>query len=112
MVSDSLPPSGSSTRTNGAPPAFDPLPSADLARLLAHLDQRLATVEQLLTHVAINQTNGQQQVMVKDVPMSFGAMVTFMVKWALAAVPAAIILLALWAFLALLFGSTLEVLLR
>ncbi|MBK3797540.1 hypothetical protein CXF92_18525 [Pseudomonas sp. Choline-3u-10] len=39
---------------------------------------------------------GAQPVVVVDVNMSFGAMVRFMVKWALAAVPAAIILVILF----------------
>lgn len=39
---------------------------------------------------------GAQAVVVVDVNMSFGAMVRFMVKWAIATVPAAIILIILF----------------
>ena len=89
MLPDTLPPAGSSTRTNGAPPA--PLDAAQLAYIVQmqnYMGQRLAALEQLLTQMSINQTNGQQQVLVKDVSMSFWSMVIFMVKWALASIPA------------------------
>lgn len=45
----------------------------------------------------------QQEVIVTDIRMSFGSMVVFMVKWAFASIPAAIILFVLgtmmWSFL-------------
>ena len=34
----------------------------------------------------------RQEVVIKDIEMSFSSMVTFMVKWAIATIPAAIIL--------------------
>jgi CHASE2 domain-containing sensor protein len=38
-----------------------------------------------------------QRVVVRDIQMSFGSMVVFMVKWAIAAIPALIILIVLGA---------------
>jgi len=37
------------------------------------------------------------QVVVTDIRMSFGFMVVFMVKWAIAAIPAVLIFVVLWA---------------
>ena len=34
----------------------------------------------------------RQEVVIKDIEMSFGAMIRFMVKWAIASIPAAIII--------------------
>jgi hypothetical protein len=39
----------------------------------------------------------RQQVIVTDVRMPFGSMVVFMVKWAIAAIPAFMILAFIWA---------------
>lgn len=38
----------------------------------------------------------KQEVVVTDIQMPFGSMVVFMVKWAIAAIPAAIILFVLF----------------
>jgi len=38
---------------------------------------------------------GKQEVIVTDISMSFGSMVVFMVKWAIASIPAAMILFLL-----------------
>ena len=94
MLPDTLPPASQTTRTNGAPPpaAFDAAQLAYIIQMQTYMGQRLAALEQLLTHLALNQTNGQQQVLVKDVSMSFWSMVIFMVKWALASIPAVAIL--------------------
>jgi len=47
----------------------------------------------------------RQEVVVKDISMSFGSMVAFMVKWALASIPALIILMILGAiFWAVIWG--------
>jgi predicted amidophosphoribosyltransferase len=46
-----------------------------------------------------------QRVAVVDVDMPFGSMVTFMVKWSLAAIPALLILLAVAFVVGLLFGG-------
>ena len=47
----------------------------------------------------------KQEVIVNDIQMSFGSMISFMVKWAIAAIPAMIILwLIAIIFLALLRG--------
>lgn len=48
---------------------------------------------------------GKQEVIVTDIRMSFGSMVLFMVKWAIASIPAAIILFVLGTLMwSLLFG--------
>ena len=44
---------------------------------------------------------------VKDIDMSIGAMCRFMLKWAIAAIPAALILGFLFLFLGILFGGIL-----
>ncbi len=48
-----------------------------------------------------------QVVIVKDIDMSIGAMCLFMLKWAIAAIPAALILGFLFLFLGILFGGIL-----
>jgi hypothetical protein len=47
----------------------------------------------------------KQKVVVTDVHIPFGSMVSLMVKWSLAAIPAAIILFLIYMVLAALFGS-------
>ena len=58
--------------------------------------------------VGVAATPGSQAVTVVDVRMPFGSMVVFMIKWALAAVPAifilSIIMAAMTGLLSLLFG--------
>jgi len=51
-----------------------------------------------------------QKVRVIDLDMPFGSMVVFMVKWAIAAIPAFIILMVIGFLLSLIFGSVLAVL--
>lgn len=46
-----------------------------------------------------------ERVMVTDVRMSFWSMVVFMVKWAIASIPAFFILGIIWFLVAALFGS-------
>ena len=46
-----------------------------------------------------------QQVIVTDIHMPFGSMVGFMVKWAIASIPAVIILFLLGVILSAIFGS-------
>ena len=41
----------------------------------------------------------KQEVEITDIRMRFGSMVVFMVKWALASIPALIIVVVLWALL-------------
>ena len=56
-------------------------------------------------------TNGtpRQEIAVTDIDMPFGSMIKFMVKWAIASIPALIILMVLgavaWAVLLGFFGS-------
>ena len=93
MVPDTLPPATRTTDSNGKPPpALDAAQLAYIVQMQTYMGQRLAALEQLLTQMALNQTNGQQQVLVRDVSMSFWSMVIFMVKWSLAAIPAIVIL--------------------
>ena len=47
----------------------------------------------------------KQEVVVTDISMSFGSMVIFMVKWAIATIPAMIILFGIGAVLTTLFSS-------
>ena len=47
----------------------------------------------------------QSEVTIVDVKMPFGSMVVFMVKAAIAAIPAVIILAAIFAVLGLIFGG-------
>ncbi|MBL8984108.1 MAG: hypothetical protein JNL26_18120 [Gemmatimonadetes bacterium] len=46
-----------------------------------------------------------QSVQVVDIKMSFGSMVVFMVKWSLASIPAMIILILIFALIALLLST-------
>ena len=46
-----------------------------------------------------------QNVIVRDIHMSFGAMVAFMIKWAIAAIPAMLILGVAAAIVAAVFGG-------
>jgi hypothetical protein len=49
--------------------------------------------------------DNRREVVVMDISMPFGSMVVFMVKWAIAAIPAMIILGVLWGLLmAFFFG--------
>ena len=52
----------------------------------------------------MNETRETTPVVVNDFNMPFGSMVGFMVKWAIASIPAAIILL----FVAIVFGGLLK----
>lgn len=53
----------------------------------------------------------RNEVVVKDIQMNFGSMVVFMLKWALAAIPAALILgfasVLIFAVLSAVFGAAL-----
>lgn len=46
-----------------------------------------------------------QEVVVKDIQMSFGSMVVFMIKWSIAAIPAMLILGLIGGFIGLIFGG-------
>jgi RNA polymerase subunit RPABC4/transcription elongation factor Spt4 len=51
-------------------------------------------------------------VVIKDFDMPFGSMVSFMVKWAIAAIPAVIILFVIFGFLGAIMGGFFASLLR
>jgi hypothetical protein len=46
-----------------------------------------------------------QEVVVKDIKMSFGSMVIFMIKWSIAAIPAMMILGLIGLFFGAIFGG-------
>ncbi len=53
-------------------------------------------------------TDPAQRVTVTDIDMPFGSMVVFMLKWALAAIPAGLILVLLGVILSVAFGGFLQ----
>ena len=55
-----------------------------------------------------NKSHNSNEVVVKDINMSFSSMVFFMVKWVIAAIPAAIILFTIFWLLAVLLGISIE----
>ena len=54
---------------------------------------------------ALRGNNDYQEVIVTDIQMPFGSMVTFMVKWVIASIPALIILFVLFAIVSAIFGG-------
>jgi hypothetical protein len=54
------------------------------------------------TEAKLSQTPG---IVIDDINMQFGSMVIFMIKWALASIPALIILLILFSFVAAIFAG-------
>jgi len=54
---------------------------------------------------AINETNKESTVVVSDINMKFSSMVSFMIKWAFATIPTAIIIGVIVAFILILTGS-------
>jgi hypothetical protein len=60
----------------------------------------------------IGQTGGVQRVVVTDVQMPFGSMVTFIVKWTIAAIPALIILFIIFMVLGGMFAGFLTSMMR
>ena len=50
------------------------------------------------------QSDTQREVIVTNIRMPFGSMVVFMIKWALASIPAVIILSAIFAIIAAILG--------
>jgi hypothetical protein len=57
----------------------------------------------------MTENKGVTEVRVTDISMSFGSMVSFMVKWAIASIPALIILAVLFAIVSGLFRALLFV---
>ena len=53
----------------------------------------------------MTENKGVTEVRVTDIKMSFGSMVSFMVKWAIASIPALIILAVLFAIVSGLFRA-------
>lgn len=79
-------------------PSSEVDPADAAANLKAKIRERLAT-EQRPRRVAAPPVTQRTEVIVVDIEMPFGSMVRFMVKWAIAAIPALIILaiLGVWA---------------
>ncbi len=98
--------------TLNSPTTIDPQQFAQFMQGQAQLHQRMTAIESDLKVIATQQRNGEQKVTVRDVSMSFSAMVYFMVKWAIAAIPAAIVLVTLGWILMLVFGTIVATLLR
>jgi hypothetical protein len=81
-----------------------PVDGAEFAQLMqvqARLEKRLYNIETYLYQIVTKQSNEDQPVKVRDISMPFFAMVGFMVKWAIASLPALAILLMLGWFVAL-----------
>ena len=57
------------------------------------------------SHAGASPTAQTVNVVVRDIQMSFGSMVVFIIKWVLASIPAMIILLIIFALLGGLFGG-------
>jgi hypothetical protein len=53
----------------------------------------------------VTENKGLTEVRVTDISMSFGSMVSFMVKWAIASIPALIILAVLFAIIGGIFRA-------
>ena len=104
--SDSLPPTAS------RPPSPDSTQVTQLIQIQSRIDQRLARIEADMADILAYQRTGSQQVMVQDVSMNFGSMVFFMVKWAIASIPAAIILFVITGIAFLVFGGFMAALFR
>lgn len=62
--------------------------------------------QSMLSHVASSPQTGHR-VVVTDFDMGFGSMIVFMIKWAIASIPAAIILFVLGAILTAIFSGAL-----
>ncbi len=61
---------------------------------------------------AVPEKNGPQEVIVTDIKMPFFSMVSFMVKWVIASIPAIIVLIILFAIVSTVFGGLFLGLLR
>jgi len=66
-----------------------------------------ARTPQQVTHQAFpsGATNGRQEVVVVDIKIPFGSMIILMVKWAIASIPAFLILVFLGVLVAGLLGA-------
>ena len=68
--------------------------------------QHRRQVKQNYTNTSQSKHKGTQTVKISDIDMPFGSMVVFMVKWAIASIPAFLILMFLFAI----FGGLLGIL--
>lgn len=97
------------------PTAIQPVGTNDLVSLNQSIQRLETTQARMLESIAglyeISRREYSQGMLarIKDIEMPFGSMVIFMIKWAIAAIPAAIILLiiggAVWFLFALVFGG-------
>ncbi|MEM7112142.1 MAG: zinc ribbon domain-containing protein [Chloroflexota bacterium] len=88
-------------------PVFEPPPEPlPVATPLA-----AATSLAAATPLAVSALLDGESIVITDVNMSFGAMIRFMVKWSLAAIPAVIILTAVFTLITFLLGGSLSSLL-
>ncbi len=72
---------------------------------LERMEKTLQEMSSLLVQISLYQVNGQQRSKTIDIDMPFGSMVGFMIKWAVAAIPA-IIILAILGFAVFFVAST------
>jgi hypothetical protein len=99
------------------PAAIQPVGTNDLVSLNESIQRLETTQARMLETIAglyeISRREYSQGILarIKDVEMPFGSMVVFMIKWAIAAIPAAIILLifgaVIWLLVTLVFGGLL-----
>ena len=88
---------------------YDPEAFKAAQQILKERKQEAAWDEEKKKRVEANKPiikieNSNQNVIVTDIRMPFGSMVEFMVKWAIASIPALIILFILGSFLIGVFG--------
>lgn len=95
---------------NPQPSPLQQPPVLTAQQSLALIEQRIAYLTVILEEVA-EQQKEVRRVDVVNADMGFGTMVWFMVKWALASIPAVIFLLIMGTTVAVLFSSFFAVLL-
>lgn len=74
---------------------------------MTEAERRFNQSGQMFHRTCYERAFGSNAVVVRDIQMPFGSMVIFMLKWAFAAIPAAIILAVAWFVVAAMFGSML-----
>jgi uncharacterized membrane protein YvbJ len=77
----------------------------------SEIANQLKTLSDKLSQIELNTKNGGS-VAIADINMTFESMVVFMIKWAIATIPAAIILFLLGLIFMALFGGLFAALLR
>ena len=60
--------------------------------------------DKLMNELKAEKSDGTNEVVITDIRMQFGSMVIFMVKWAIASIPALIIIFMIWMMVMGVFG--------